>query len=181
MFIYNLKINKTFILKLFMIIAIVIVCALFLVGAYKILGSRQYETSKHVLDENGVITITNDNYTNILQSVTNDLDSYIGKKICYSGYIYRLIDFEDTQFVLARNMVISSDYESLVVGFLCDYLNAKNFKDNSWVQITGIIQKGNYHGEIPIIKIVDIKQIDAPEDEYVYPPDDTYIPTSTIF
>ena len=181
MFIYNVKLNKTFILKVFMIIAIIVVCSLFLVGAYRILGSKEYETSKYVLDENGVISITNANYTNILQSVSDDLESYIGKKICYSGYVYRLIDFEDTQFVLARNMVVSSDYEALVVGFLCDYLNAKNYKDNTWVEITGTIERGEYHGEIPIIKVIDIKQIDAPEDEYVYPPDDTYIPTSNIF
>lgn len=181
MFIYNIKINKSLYLKIFMIIAIIIVCSLFLFGIYKILRSNEYETSRHILDENGVITITNENYTNILQSVSNDLDSYIGKKIHYSGYVYRLIDFEDTEFVLARNMVISSDYESLVVGFLCDYLNAKNFKDNTWVELTGSIERGKYHGDIPIIKVIDIKQINAPEDEYVYPPDDTYVPTSNIF
>lgn len=181
MFIYNLKINKNFIFKIFMIIAIIIACGIVIIGAYNILNSNEYETSKHILDQSGVINITNDNYTNILQSVTNDIDSYIGRKVSYSGYVYRLIDFEDTQFVLARNMVLSSEYEAVVVGFLCDCEIAKNFKDNTWVKVTGTIARGEYHGEIPMLKIIDIKQIDAPEEEYVYPPDNTYIPTSTIF
>ena len=181
MFIYNLKLDKSFILKIFIILAIIISCIIVLISAYKILNSNNYETSKHILNENGVINITNDNYTNILQSVSNDIDSYLGKKICYSGYIYKLIDFEDNQFVLARNMVISSEYESLVVGFLCESEVASSFKNNTWVEVTGTIERGEYHGEIPIIKVINIKQIDAPEDEYVCPPDDTYIPTSTIF
>ena len=181
MFIYNLKINKNFIFKIFIVIAIIIACIIAIIGAYKIFNSNEYETSKHKLDENGVINITNDNYTNILQSVSNDIDSYVGKKICYTGYVYRLIDFEDNQFVLARNMVISSQYESLVVGFLCESSVASSFKDNAWVEVTGTIEHGQYHGDIPMIKVIDIKQVDAPEDEYVYPPDDTYIPTCNIF
>ena len=34
---------------------------------------------------------------------------------------------------------------------------------------------------MPIIKITDIKSVDKPsKDEYVYPPDDSYIPTAGI-
>ena len=45
----------------------------------------------------------------------------------------------------------------------------------------GEITKGNYHGEIPILKITEIKQIDKPENEFTYPPDATYIPTGIIY
>jgi len=35
---------------------------------------------------------------------------------------------------------------------------------------------------MPIIKIKEIKQIEKPKDNiYVYPPDDTYVPTSAAF
>ena len=33
------------------------------------------------------------------------------------------IDFKETEFVLARDMIISSDMQTLIVGFLCDYKN----------------------------------------------------------
>ena len=63
----------------------------------------------------------------------------------------------------------------------CYYKNAKNFSDGTWVNISGEITKGDYHGTIPVIEIKDIKQCEKPKDEFVNPPDDTYIPTSALF
>ena len=90
------------------------------------------------------------------------------------------VDFKENQFVLARNMVISSDFQTVVVGFLCEADNAKDFADDTWVEITGEITKGTYHGDMPIIKITDIKNTEKPNEELVYPPDESYIPTSGI-
>ena len=77
-------------------------------------------------------------------------------------------------------MIISSDFQTVVVGFLCESKEIKKFKDSSWIEIEGEITKGNYHGEIPVIKINTIKECDKPNDEYVYPPDESYIPTNNI-
>ena len=117
---------------------------------------------------------------NILHFHEN-LNEYVGIKIKFSGYVYRLIDFDENQFVLARDMIINEDgTQYVVVGFLCEYNKAKEFSDNSWVEITGEIIKGDYHGDMPIIKITEIKNTNKPNDELVYPPDDSYIPTSDI-
>ena len=56
----------------------------------------------------------------------------------------------------------------------------KNFETGSWVEIEGTITKGNYYGDMPIIEIEEIKQVDAPDEEYVYPPDDSFVTTSTV-
>ena len=94
--------------------------------------------------------------------------------------MYRLNDFSDAQFVLGRHMIISSDYQAVVVGFLCELQNAKFYQDGCWVEIQGVIRKGEYHGEIPIIKVESIKETTIPNDEYAFPPDETYIQTSNI-
>ena len=94
--------------------------------------------------------------------------------------MYRVLDLKENQFVLARDMIISSDYQSVIVGFLCEYDKAKDFQDNTWIEITGEITKGNYHGDMPIVKITNINKVNKPNDEYVYPPDENYIPTSGI-
>ena len=104
-----------------------------------------------------------------------------GQKVNITGYVYRLYDFEDTQFVIARDMLINSNNQSLVVGFLCDYKKGVDYKDGTWINITGRITKGNYHGDIPVLEIVEINPCDKPNDEFVYPPNNTYIPTSVIF
>ena len=37
-----------------------------------------------------------------------NIDDYVGKKLCFTGYVYRVLDLQDNQFVLARDMIISS-------------------------------------------------------------------------
>lgn len=180
MFIYNVKINGKAIVKILFIIIAILITIYFCISAYKI-----YNNSFKVRDqieETDVINITAENYSTILKTVHDDVDSYIGKKFCFTGYVYRLLDFKETEFVLARDMIISSDMQTLIVGFLCDYKNAKDFTDESWIEITGEITLGEYHGDMPIIKVKEIKKIEKPEkDIYVYPPDNSYVPTSVIF
>ena len=149
---------------------------------YKVFsGANNSTRSESCLPKNDVSQISVKNYTNVLKAVHENIDSYIGKKICFTGYVYRVLDLQNNQFVLARDMIVNSNFQTVVVGFLCEYDSAKDFTDNSWVQITSEIIKGDYHGDMPIIKITDIKIVDKPsQEEYVYPPDDSYIPTVGI-
>lgn len=180
MFIYNVKLNGKSTIKILFIIIAIILTIFFLISAYKIYSGTFKVRDKN--NENDISYIEAKNYTNILKAVHDDLDSYMGKKICFSGYVYRLSDFKDNEFVLARDMIISSDMQTLIVGFLCDYKNAAELENECWVKITGEITKGEYHGDIPIIKIFNIEKTNKPtEDLYVYPPTDSYVPTSVQF
>lgn len=179
MFIYNLKFNSKKVVKLLFIIIGIAVAIYFIVSAIKIYSNSF--TVKDEFSEPGTISLTAQNYTNILKSVHDDIDSYIGKKINFTGYIYRLSDFKEDEFVLARDMIVSSNMQTLIVGFLCNCKDSKDLQNGIWVEVAGEITKGNYHGELPVIKINKIKQIEKPkEDIYVYPPDDNFIPTSTF-
>ena len=176
MFIYNLKINgsKTFKI-IFTFLTLILIFILVLV-TYKIFYGAKNNSNISSM-ENDILHIKAKNYTNILKTVHDNIDDYIDMKLNFTGYIYRLGDFKDNQFVLARNMIISSDFNYVIVGFLCEYDNIKNFKDFTWVNVTGYITKGDYNGDMPILKITDIKLVDKPNDEFVYPPDDNCIPT----
>ena len=180
MFIYNVKINGKALVKVLFVIINIAITIYFAVSAYMI-----YNNSFKIKDEmkqTDVMYLTAENYTNVLKAVHEDIDSYVGKKISFTGYVYRCIDFKETEFVLARDMIISSDMQTLIVGFLCDSKKANDFENESWVELTGEVTKGNYHGDMPIIKVKEIKQIDKPlENIYAYPPDDSYVPTSVIF
>ena len=144
-------------------------------------GANNSTRSESCLPKNGASQISTKNYTNILKAVHENIDSYVGKKISFTGYVYRVLDLQYNQFVLARDMIINSSSQTVIVGFLCEYDNAKDFTNNSWVQVTGEIVKGDYHGDMPIIKITEINAVDKPsQEEYVYPPDDSYIPTAGI-
>lgn len=179
MFICNVKLNSKSMLKASFIIFSIIVVIFFLISLYKI-----FSTTMKVRDNINapdIAYIQADNYTNILKSVYENLDTYIGQRICFSGYIYRNIDFSSNQFVLARDMVMENTPNKLIVGFLCSCKEAEKYEDGIWIEIVGEITKGNYHGEIPLLKITQIKRIDKPVDEFTYPPDATYIPTGIIY
>lgn len=180
MFVCNIKVNGKLCFKILMIVMGVIVLGVFILSIYKLFGTQQEVIS---LDDgmrhSDVTEITPNNYTNILKAVHENLDSYVGKEIKFSGYVYRVIDFTDNQFVLARDMVVDS--QSYVVGFFSEYDKIKDFENGTWVEITGIIAEGKYHNQIiPIIKIQTLNEISKPENATVLSPENTYIPTSSI-
>lgn len=182
MFIYNIKINGSKTFKYFFIGVVLLVIVIVGIVGFKIFSGAGNSSTDNLncLPKNKVSKLTTANYTNVLKTVHDNIDDYIGVKINFTGYVYRVLDLNDNQFILARNMIISSDYKSVVVGFLCEYDTAKDFEDNSWVELTGEIIKGDYHGDMPIVKVTEIKTVDKPNDEFVYPPDESYIPTSGL-
>lgn len=179
MFIFNVKVNGNKLGKFFLISLLIAILIITVVVCYRIFGNNFFKTNDSIAKQE-VQEITTRNYTNVLKSVHDDLNTYIGQKIKFSGYVYRMIDFKQNQFVLARDMIISSDFQTVVVGFLCECDEISSYQDATWVEIEGKITIGEYHGEMPIIKIEKICTIEKPSDEYVYPPDDSFIPTSTI-
>ena len=182
MFIYNIKINGGIALKAIIVILSVFMLVVFGISVFKIFfTSGKFEVNDKIKIKE-ITEINSDNYANILQAVHDDLDSYIGMKIKITGYIYRLIDFEENQFVIARDMYINKEKtQSVVVGFLTQYKNAKNFKNGEWVELIGVIEKGKYHNEeIPIIRVTELESVDVPKNSFVNLPSDTYIPTSGL-
>lgn len=180
MFVFNMKLDGNRTSKILMGLFCIIVLIITFFICYKLIFSSFFKTNDEVNKRDVIYEITPQNYTNVLQNVHKNLDKYIGQKVKFSGYIYRLYDFTDEQFVLARNMIISSDFQTVVVGFLCHSNLAKNYEDNSWIEVTGTITKGNYNGEIPVIEIETMNAIEHPSEEYVYPPDSSFIATSTV-
>ena len=181
MFIYNLKVNGSKLFKA--IFAIMIILLILVVGmvVFKIFnGAASSDVTSSCMPQGNINKIEAKNYTNILKAVHDNIDNYVGTKINFTGYVYRVYDLNDKQFILARDMIVSSDFKSVIVGFLCEYDKAKNFEDGTWIEITGEITKGNYHGDMPIVKVTEIKKVDTPNEEYVYPPDESYIPTDSI-
>lgn len=182
MFVFNMKMDGNRTSKIFMGVLCAILLFITCFVCYKVIFNSSFKTNDDTSRlKNQIFEISSQNYTNVLQNVHDNLDNYVGQKIKFTGYVYRLYDFSNEQFVLARNMIISSDFQTVVVGFLCHSTLASNYEDGVWVEIQGVISKGDYNGEIPVIEIEEIKKVDAPSgDEYVYPPDSSFVTTSTV-
>lgn len=179
MVVCNFKLNIKNIFKIIFVILMIFVFIMLGIGIYKIFGRQEKvksDINEHLRGK--VSVISSQNYTSVLKTVHDDINTYIGMKIRFTGFVYRLNDFDNSQFVLARQMIVSSDLQAVVVGFLCRLNEAEKYSDGDWIEVEGTITKGYYHGEIPVIDIYKIKEVDVPSDEYVYPPDNSYVPTS---
>lgn len=182
MFIFNLKINKDSFIKVIISICIVVCISLMAVFIYNIYNSIQESNQDECLPRNEIAVITDENYSNILKMVHENLDNYIGQKVSYTGYVYRVSDIKKNEFILARNMVVSSSpKQTVVVGFLASYDDGELYENGAWVSVTGTIEKGYYLEEVPILKISEIKRTSEPKNSEVPMPDDYYIPTAVIY
>ncbi len=179
MFIYNFKINGNTLFKGTLAFILIIASILLIFSVFNIFHQSKFKVDDNI-NSNNIANIDANQYTNILEEVYNNIDTYVGQSINFTGYVYRLEDMKSTEFVLARDMLINSDSQSVVVGFLCTSDLSKNFKDGTWVNVSGTIVKGYYHNQIPVIEINSIEETQKPDEEFVYPPDDAYIPTSVI-
>lgn len=173
MFVCNLKLNGNIIFKCVLIFIVIIAIVILSISTLKLFKSTKFNDA-NLLETCQSLNVEDSNYTNILEDVYNNLDKYVGQDISYSGYVYRLPDMKDNEFVLARDMLINSDSQSVVVGFLCNVNNSNKFKDGTWVDVSGNIIKGYYHNQIPVIDIKQIKEIKEPKDTFVYPPNKIY-------
>ena len=181
MFVFNFKVNGRKLFRTFIICSILLLLIIVFIVIFRIfIGSKNSAKASSCLPQNKINTIATSNYTNVLKAVHDNIDSYVGLKINFVGYVYRVSDLKENQFVLARDMIISSNRQYVVVGFLTEFERAQDFKDNTWVDVTGEITKGNYHGDMPIVKVTEMKETSAPNEEYVYPPDESYIPTDGV-
>ena len=177
MFIYNLKLNKNKASKVFLLVCFIIILAIIFFSVYLIF----FKHNPSCVKSDDIFEINEGNYANILKTSNENIDSYIGCKVHIIGYVYRLIDFNNNQFVVARDMKFGKNGQSLVVGFLCEYDKASSFSDGTWVDIVGEIVKGNFNGDIAMLKVLSIKEASKPQNVFVSPPDKTYIPTANMF
>ncbi len=187
MHIYNFKINKSLVFKGILILFAIICLLLLIYSGFKLFcDMKKYKQETFVVNDSdptiaGSSEISSEQYTNVLKAVHDNIDNYIGKEITFVGYVYKIDYLEPNQFVLARNMIINSTSQNVVVGFLCESDKISQFENLSWVKVTGTIKKGNLDGEIPIIEVTSIQPSQKPDQEFVYPPDETYVNRDALF
>lgn len=158
MFVCNMKLNVKKILIISAVIIVTIALFFELTSMFKNNLSTSFD---YALDEN--------NFTETLKNVHDNIDENIGKSIKLSGFVFRLPDFRSNYFVCGRNMLL--DDEEKVVGFLCTYNQNIELLDGEWIEITGTIIKGYYTTDMPVIEIESINKITAPTNTFVKTPD----------
>lgn len=172
MFVCNFKINKKSFLIVFMIITIILAVAIFVLSIDSIFKEAKIIKETNPEPLNNIVELDSNNYTSFLKDCHENIDNYVGYNIRVTGYIYRVPDFNQNQFVLARTMLYDSSNQAVVVGIMCDCDSINEYEDYTWVTIEGTIFKGDFHGDIPIVNISKITRSKMPENEFVFEPVD---------
>ena len=162
MFVCNFKLNIKKVMIFVAIIAVIIAICLEL-GVF-----NKENSNVTIYNDTFDYNITESNFTNMLKDIHEHIDENVGKTVSISGFVFTMPDFKDSYFVCARNMILSGNEK--VVGFLCNYYEASELLESEWVEVTGVIEKGFYQTDMPIIKVKTIKKITAPENTFVEPP-----------
>ena len=109
--------------------------------------------------------LNEENFTKCLKDIHTNIDANLGKSVKMSGFVFKMPDFKENHFVCARNTI--SNNEEKVAGFLCEYNDSNTLLENEWIEVTGVIIKGEYNDTMPVLKIGALKKITAPANTYV--------------
>ena len=97
MFVCNVKVNGNKLGKMIVILLFIIIITATLWIGYKVIGNSFFKTND-TINQKEIYELTPSNYTNVLKTVHENIDNYIDQKIHFSGYGYRMLDFNENHF-----------------------------------------------------------------------------------
>jgi putative membrane protein len=115
------------------------------------------------------ITVTTDNYMELMELIYNFPATFKGKTLTYTGFVYNDPTDKGAQF-LFRFGIIHCIADSGVFG-LRTLTDGVSYPDNTWLEITGQIQTTYYapfKRELPTLKPDHIAEVKKPSNPYVY-------------
>lgn len=134
------------------------------------LSEEEYDEKFRLLQESETIPMTEDMFSSYYGEINDNPQSYVGKKIKMSGFVFKEDGFANNQLVISRFLITHCIADASIIGFLSEFKGADTIKDDTWVEIEGVLEVGEYDGyELPIVKVASLNIIDEPSEPYVYP------------
>lgn len=132
------------------------------------LSAKEYSSLQKKMETTNHIKMNDEYYVPIMNILSEDLSSMIGKTITTKGFVYREQNFFQDEIVIARFSVVCCVADASVYGIMAKG-NVAHLPKDQWIQVTGQIDQIKYDGAtVPIIKIKKLSKIPVPENPYVY-------------
>ena len=138
--------------------------------------TQNVSEQKEEVKENGkVINVNDDNYIDTLNKVYEDIDGYLGTTINIEGCVFRDGGvMQENQFGAGKYYMYCCAIDMSLCGFLFQYDNYEEIKDNSWYKIEAVVDKhevtDSYYGTYtePLLQVKNITEISKPKETIVY-------------
>lgn len=120
-------------------------------------------------DENGVITVTDEQFASWYQDINENMKKYEGKTLKMKGQVFRMSTFGASEFVPARYAMVCCAADLQPCGVLCRSSAASQYQDGEWLWVTGEIKIENYQGQtMPVCYVTKIEKSEKAKQEYIY-------------
>ena len=120
--------------------------------------------------QNDVIVIKDELFMEMLTAIDLFLESFVGKTVEISGFVYREPDMNLNQFVVGRFAMDCCSADALPYGVLVEDMDGAKYENDSWVKVRGQIDTTMYDGnEIMVFKPDSVEAIMEPATPYIYP------------
>lgn len=127
-----------------------------------------FDKLKEIVYDHEKIYVREEQYIQTLSIIDENLDELIGKEIQLIGFIYKDESFVENQAVISRFTVTCCVADAGVYGLLAEDDELAALEPDTWVNVSGIIEKVDFNGYMmPVIKEPVYQVIDAPENPYV--------------
>lgn len=137
----------------------------FTAAAYKSEMQKELKKYKGTND----ITITTDNYMEIMELIYLYPEEFMNRNITYTGFVYNEPDHDGYQF-LFRFGIIHCIADSGVYGLLTTG-NSESYDNNTWIVATGTITLEYdqlVKQTLPVLNISKMTETQEPDNPYVY-------------
>ncbi|SHK95876.1 TIGR03943 family putative permease subunit [Desulforamulus aeronauticus] len=120
---------------------------------------------KAFTNADGLITLTSNNYLELLFDMLDNQQRYLGKELEVTGFILHHKALKPDQYLVARYAIACCAADATIIGFVVE--GTTSIPDNSWVKIRGTVTHFDQDSQ-PIVKVTSIEQIEQPTDPYIY-------------
>ncbi|GCF95514.1 phosphate ABC transporter substrate-binding protein [Enterococcus florum] len=116
-----------------------------------------------------VLTITDENYLEVMELIYTYPNTFVGKKVIYEGFVYETINDQQTYDFLFRFGIIHCVADSGVFGLQVKLPEPS--RNNQWLRVEGTIETEYFtpfHRMLPTVEVENVQKIAAPKNQYVY-------------
>ncbi|PTM57617.1 TIGR03943 family putative permease subunit [Desmospora activa] len=132
-------------------------------------ANSYYDDLLNELKSANVITFKDDNYIDRLTTVQMYTDELSDKPTQIKGFVFRAKDMPDDVILVSRYAMTCCAADASVIGIFASIPGSDSLKEGDWIEVTGPLgEVTTNQGQLPRIKAVEYRKIEAPKDPYVY-------------
>ncbi|MGG5372879.1 TIGR03943 family putative permease subunit [Enterococcus sp. AZ196] len=117
------------------------------------------------------LVITDENYLEMMELIYNYPNSFVGKKVSFSGFVYEANKNNQKYDFLFRFGIIHCVADSGVFGLMTKLPEHLTVKNNQWLHVEGILTLDFFEPfdrQIPSVEVSSVQTVSAPKNQYVY-------------